>query len=47
MKHIGIGLSNIAMCGLIGYAIYLTKNPNCLWALFFVISINEILANSN
>lgn len=43
MKYIGIGLTNIAICIAIGYAIYVTKNPNCLWALFFLIFINSEL----
>ena len=47
MKYIGIGLTNIALCGVIGYGIYFTKNPKCLWALFFLIQINAILSAGN
>lgn len=28
---------SVALCGVIGTAIYKTKNPHCLWALFFIV----------
>jgi hypothetical protein len=33
MKYLGIGLIYLGFFGLIGTAIYLTQNANCLWAL--------------
>ena len=29
-------IASVAMSAAIGVAVYRTKNPNCLWALFFV-----------
>jgi hypothetical protein len=33
MKYLGIGLIYLGFFGLIGTAIYITQNANCLWAL--------------
>lgn len=33
MKYIGIGIIYLGFFGLIGYAAYITKSPNVLWAL--------------
>jgi hypothetical protein len=33
MKYIGISLIYLGFFGLIGYAAYVTKSPNVLWAL--------------
>jgi hypothetical protein len=33
MKYIGIALIYLGFFGLIGFAAYITKSPNVLWAL--------------
>ena len=43
MKYLGIGLIYLGFFGLIGTAIYFTKNANCLWALLLTpnLKINQ------
>jgi hypothetical protein len=33
MKYLGISLIYLGFFGLIGAALYITQNANCLWAL--------------
>jgi len=36
MKYLPASCVALGVCGAVGYAVYLTKNPNCLWALYFL-----------
>lgn len=40
MRYIGIALIYLGFFGLIGYAAYITKSPNVLWALLLTPEIN-------
>jgi hypothetical protein len=40
MKYLGISLIYLGFFGLIGTALYITQNANCLWALLLTPSIN-------
>jgi hypothetical protein len=40
MKYIGIALIYLGFFGLIGYAAYITKSPNVLWALLLTPDLN-------
>lgn len=40
MKYFSISLVYLGFFGLLGLALYLTKNPHVLWALLLTPSIN-------
>jgi hypothetical protein len=40
MKYLGISLIYLGFFGLIGTALYITQNANCLWSLLLTPSIN-------
>lgn len=38
-RNIAGGLTLLATTGLIGYAVYVTKEPSCLWAIILLIPL--------
>lgn len=36
MRYLPAACVALGVCGAVAYAVNLTKNPNCLWALFFL-----------
>jgi hypothetical protein len=47
MKHLSIALTYIGFFTLIGVALYVTKNPHVLWALFLISLINSNTENDD
>lgn len=39
MRDFAVALAVAGSVALIGYALYLTHEPNCLWAIFLVVLI--------
>ncbi len=47
MRYVPAACMAIGICGVVGYALYLTKNPNCLWALFFLLLTQCVWPNES
>jgi len=41
MKYLGVSLIYLGFFGIIGTALYITQNANCLWALLLTPSIKS------